>query len=361
MTASREQMLDLIVRWEEARAEGQTLKLEDICDSCPERVEELRRQLEKLGQAAWLDEVISQTNASAPRFDGPVEAQAPVDLPRVLASRYRLEASVGVGGFAWVYQGFDTWLERPVAVKIPRADRAVTGEEVDLCRLEAKKVARLRHPHIVPVHDVGRDGASCFIVSEWIEGQNLATRLQGDRISPIEACRITAEIADALSYAHSRGYVHRDVKPANILIDTSGQAYLTDFGIATLEEELAGDGRIAGTLPYMAPELLDPLQNVDQRSDIYALGVVLYEILTGRRPFEAPSPAALHELILGGNPPRPRSLDPEIPEFLERICLRAMSLQPNARYQSAEEMLADFRVPLQNGSPLERTSTGKTV
>ncbi|WP_422925044.1 serine/threonine-protein kinase [Singulisphaera sp. PoT] len=341
MTSSREEMLDLIVRWEEARGRGQSPDLEEICQACPERLDELRKHLETLGHAAWLDEVITATNASAPPFDA--KGHPPIDLPRVLGSRYRLETFVGMGGFAWVYQGFDVWLERPVAVKIPRIDRPVTGEEVDQCRLEAKKVAKLRHPHIVPVHDVGRDGASCFIVSEWIDGENLASRLKSGTIPPAEAGRIVAEIADALQYAHARGYVHRDVKPANILIDTTGQAYLTDFGIAGLEEELSGDDGHAGTLPYMAPELLARDPSIDSRVDLYALGVVLYELLAGRRPFEAPTPAELRERILAGNPARPSSLQPDVPAPLEAICLRAMSLRPEDRYQGAEAMLADLR------------------
>ena len=180
-------------------------------------------------------------------------------------------------------------------------DRPVTGGEVDQCRIEARKVARLRHPNIVPVHDVGREGSNCFIVGEWIEGTNLAVRIRDDRPDHRESARIVAEVADALAHAHAAGFVHRDIKPANILIDPQGRAYLTDFGIAVVEEDLLRDVTAAGTLPYMAPEQLgEGLGPVDHRADLYSLGVVLYELLTGRRPFRATSPMELREQILEG-------------------------------------------------------------
>ncbi len=185
-------------------------------------------------------------------------------------------------GFGRVYRGFDTWLERPVALEVPRSDRPVPLSEVDLCRIEARKVARLRHPNIVPVHDVGRDEGTCFIVSEWIEGVNPADRLRDDPPTHQESARIVAQVADALHHAHRAGFVHRDIKPANIVLDRQGQAYLTDFGIAVLEEEFLPHASIAGTLPYMAPEQFnEALGPVDHRADLYALG--------GGR--SAPSPA----------------------------------------------------------------------
>src|SRR5262249_37171353 len=161
---------------------------------------------------------------------------------------------------------------------------------VDLCRTEARKVARLRHPNIVPVHDVGREAASCFIAGEWIEGTNLALRIRDDRPGHAESARIVAEVADALGHAHRAGFVHRAVNPANILLDQAGQAYLTDFGIAVVEADLLHNVNAAGTLAYMAPEQLgDGHGPVDHRADLYSLGVVLYELLTGRRPFAAQS------------------------------------------------------------------------
>jgi serine/threonine protein kinase len=210
--------------------------------------------------------------------------------------------------------------------------------------MEARKVARLRHPHIVAVHDVGQDSGTCFIVSEWIDGVDLATRIKKQRLTHPESARIVAEVAEALGHAHGTGYVHRDIKPANILLDDQGQAYLTDFGIAVVENELRTDVSVAGTLPYMAPEQLDAtLGSVDHRADIYSLGVVLYESLTGRRPFGSATPIDLRAQIIAGAAPPPRSIDANVPEDLERICLRCLARRPDDRYQAAERLAAELR------------------
>ncbi|MGP0066947.1 MAG: serine/threonine-protein kinase [Isosphaeraceae bacterium] len=342
MTRSREEILELIVRWEEAKAQGHSPAPEELCRDCPDRLDEFRRQIEKLGQVDWLNQPLDVTGTSAV---GQAESIRPeMDLPRTLADRYRLDTLIGVGGFGRVYKGFDTWLDRTVAVKVPKVDRPVGVEEVDQCRIEAKKVARLRHPNIVPVHDVGKDGGSCFIVSEWIEGENLADRIKDQRLPQRQAVGIVAEVADALGHAHAHGYVHRDVKPANILLDGSGRAYLTDFGIAVVEEELLRDVGAAGALPYMAPEQLDSrLGRADHRADIYALGVVFFELLTGRRPFQGASAFGLREQILAGDIPPPRTIEPSVPEVLERFCLRCLAQNPDDRYQQANSFAGDLR------------------
>jgi serine/threonine protein kinase len=342
MTPNRDEILDLIVRWEEAKAQGQAPVPEELCRDRPELLGEFRRRVEELEQVEWLNRPIEGLGTTA-SCDCPADVPD-LDLPRMMAARYRLDALIGQGGFGRVYRAFDTWLERPVAVKIPRVDRPVTVPEVDLCRLEARKVARLKHPNIVTVHDVGQDGGTCFIVSEWIEGSDLATRIKGDRPSYREAARIVAEVAEALGQAHRMGYVHRDIKPANILLDHQGRAYLTDFGIAAVEEELLRDVDAAGTLPYMAPEQLgEDLGPVDHRADIYALGVVFYELLTGRRPFRAATTRGLREQAIAGNPQPPRSIDSSIPEELERICLRSLARSQADRQQGADMLAADLR------------------
>ena len=344
MDPERERMLDLIVRWEEARAQGQDPEPEELCRECPGLLSGFRRQVERLGRVEWLNGPIDE-GATTP---GSGSAMIPdLDLPRTIGDRYRLDALVGQGGFGRVYRAFDTWLERAVAVKVPRVDRPVTGVEVDQCRIEARKVAKLRHPNIVPVHDVGREGTSCFIVSEWIEGENLAVRIGRGRLDYRESARIVAEVADALGHAHREGFVHRDIKPDNILIDREGRAFLTDFGIAAVEEDLLRDVTAAGTLPYMAPEQLgEGFGPVDHRADLYALGVVLYELLTGRRPFRATRTLGLRDEILRDDPPPPRSLDSSIPEALERVCLRCLARTPEGRYRGAAEVGAELRAYL---------------
>jgi serine/threonine protein kinase len=341
MEPDRERMLDLLVRWEEAKAQGLDLRPEEFCGDCAELLSGFRRQVEKLGQVEWLNGPI-EADVTTP--GGLPQSPRDEDLPRLLADRYRLDALVGAGGFGRVYRGFDTWLERAVAVKVPRVNRPVTEGEVDQCRIEARKVARLRHPNIVPVHDVGREGGTCFIVGEWVGGTNLAARIREDRPGHREAARIIAEIADALGHAHDAGFVHRDIKPANILIDPRGQAYLTDFGIAAVEEDLLRDITAAGTLPYMSPEQLgEEFGPVDHRADLYALGVVLYELLTGRRPFRAATPMEMRRQILGIDPLPPRSTEPDVPESLERVCLRCLAKRPAERYQRADEVGAELR------------------
>ncbi|MDR3637145.1 MAG: serine/threonine-protein kinase [Isosphaeraceae bacterium] len=342
MTRSREEILELLVRWEEAKAQGQDPAPEELCRDCPDRLDEFRRQLVKLGLVDWLNQPLEVT--TTPK-DGQADTILPeTGLPRTLADRYRLDVLIGVGGFGRVYKGFDTWLDRPVAVKVPKVDRPVGAEEVDQCRIEAKKVARLRHPNIVPVHDVGKDGGSCFIVSEWIEGIDLQSRIKDERLSYRQTAHVIAEVADALGHAHAQGYVHRDIKPGNILLDGSGRAYLTDFGIAVVEEELLKDVGAAGTLAYMAPEQLDStLGRADHRADIYALGVVFFELLTGRRPFQASSPIELREQIVAGDVPPPRSIETGVPETLERFCLRCLARHPENRYHEADPLAADLR------------------
>jgi len=343
--AERERILDLIVRWEDARAQGQNAAPEEICRDCPQLLSGFLRQVENLEQVDWLNLPV-ETGFS---MGGGAWLEPPgaLSLPRLLAQRYQLESLVGEGGFGRVYKGFDTWLERPVAVKIPRGNRLITAGEVDQCRIEARKVAKLHHPHIVPVHDVGREDDSCFIVGEWVEGTNLALRLQRERPSPEESARVVAEIADALEYAHRAGFVHRDIKPANILIDLEGRAYLTDFGIAVAEGDHESSRSGVGTLPYMAPELLsDTLGPVDHRADLYALGIVFFELLTGRRPFTAAHAVDLRDQILNAVPPSPRSLQPGVPEPWDGICRRAIARHPGDRYQRAEHLAANLRAAL---------------
>jgi serine/threonine protein kinase len=344
MHAPRDEILDLIARWEEAEAQGRAVSAEDLCADCPDALGELQRRIAELNEVRWLNQSIAAPVTLPTQTAAGLRSREP-ELPPILAERYRIDAPVGEGGFGRVFRGFDTWLERPVAVKVPHVDRSVWGSQIDLCRLEARKVARLRHPHIVPVHDVGRDADRCFIVSEWIEGENLSDRLQRNPPTPAEAVTLMVKIADALDHAHRAGFVHRDIKPDNLLIDEAGEPYLTDFGIAIVEEELLRGGvRTAGTLPYMAPEQLDPtLGAVDHRADLYAFGVVIYELLTGRRPFHAASRTALHDEIVHRPPVPVRQLAPRVPEPLEAICMKCLAKRPGERYQDAQSLAADLR------------------
>jgi hypothetical protein len=210
---------------------------------------------------------------------------------------------------------------------------------------EARKLAKLRCPGIVAVHDVGQDDGLTFIVSDFIGGTNLATWIASHRPAPLDAARLVAEIAENLHFAHEQGFIHRDIKPANILIDEHSKPLITDFGIAaTIVEAVRSKGLGTGTLPYMAPEQLSgELQLIDARTDLYALGVVLYELLTGRLPYQARTPGVLREQILFRTPTSIRTIAPDVPPNLEAVCMRCLAKHPADRFHDAGELATALR------------------
>ncbi|MBL8865544.1 MAG: serine/threonine protein kinase, partial [Planctomycetia bacterium] len=213
---------------------------------------------------------------------------------------------LGQGGFGCVYLAHDNQLQRLVAIKVPHrklVDRAETAESY---LTEARTVANLDHPNIVPVHDVGStEDCPVFIVSKYIDGTDLATRLQQSRLSPREAVELVATVAQALHHAHTQGLVHRDIKPGNLLLDRTGKPYVTDFGLALREQDSGKGPRYAGTIAYMSPEQArGEGHRVDGRSDIFSLGTVFYMLLAGRHPFRADSQSELLEQV-ATHEPRP--------------------------------------------------------
>src|SRR5271157_3154085 len=259
----------------------------------------------------------------------------PVTAPRVFSNRYELTHLIARGGMAQVYRAHDRLLDRPVALKVLFPELSVDRAFVERFRREAQAAANLSHPNIVPVFDWGEDGGTYFIVMEFIDGRPLSSILRS--AGPLHPDR-AADVAAALDYAHRHGVVHRDVKPGNVLITEEGTVKVTDFGIAraiNTEESLTQTGAVMGTAAYFSPEQAEG-KGVDARSDIYSLGVVLFEMATGRPPFTGDSPVAVASKHVRDTPALPRAVNPATPPALEAVVMKAMAKNPAERYSSAE-------------------------
>ncbi|MEO9180162.1 MAG: Stk1 family PASTA domain-containing Ser/Thr kinase [Acidimicrobiales bacterium] len=269
----------------------------------------------------------------------------PVDEPRLYSGRYQVTHLIARGGMAIVYRAQDTLLNRPVAIKTLYPELSADPQFVEGFRREAQAAANLSHPNIVPVFDWGEDNGTYFIVMELIDGTSLADMLRGGRtLTASHSATLMAQVAAALGYAHRNGVVHRDVKPGNILIASDGQVKVTDFGIAqamSVEDQLADEGSVMGTATYFSPEQAEGAP-VDGRSDIYSLGVVLYEMLAGRPPFIGDSPVAVSTQHVHGTVAPPTEFNSTIPSDLQAIVMEALAKSPDQRYQSAEDLRSDL-------------------
>ncbi len=260
---------------------------------------------------------------------------------------YKVIAKIGEGGMATVYKGLQESLNRFVAIKVLRGDLARNPEFVARFRREALAVARLSHPNLLHVYDAGTAHGVYYIIIDFVPGGSLQDLLVKGHLEPERAVSIVAQVADALDCAHKQGIIHRDVKPNNILMTPEGRPLLADFGIAKAVYEsthLTHTGTSIGTPAYMAPEQAEGKPS-DARTDIYALGIVLYETLTGRVPFRGETPMATLYSHLHTPPPPIRQLNPNVPVWLEEIVDKALAKPPEARYQTAAQFSAALRPP----------------
>jgi eukaryotic-like serine/threonine-protein kinase len=281
----------------------------------------------------------------------------------VLSGRYQLEAKLGSGGMSTVYLARDQTLDRPVAVKVMHREMSEQADQLERFRQEARSVAKFSHPNVVSVIDAGEDGGHPYIVFEYIEGETLKQRIsRHGALDPQEAIAYAIEVARGLSVAHARHMVHRDIKPQNILIDAEGRAKLTDFGISRqLEQDgMTATGRVLGTTDYVAPEQAMG-RKVDPRTDIYSLGVVLYEMLVGQVPFSADSQVGVAMKHVNEELPDVQRRRPDVSAAVALVVERATAKDAAERYQQVGEMIDDLSTALEVEAARAGSTTGEAT
>src|SRR5215218_5624969 len=286
-----------------------------------------------------------------------------INTESLVGERYEISHLLGAGGMGRVYLARDRSLSRDVALKVLDERHAENPEFVERFRREAKAAASLSHPNMVTVYDAGEDDETPYIAMEHVPGGTLKNRLQERGVLPPRvAAGVTLEVANALAAAHQKGVVHRDIKPENVLITDQGHAKVGDFGIAKAATATAitETSLILGSVRYLSPEQAKG-EEVGPQSDLYSLGVVLYEMLTGRVPFDEENPVATAMKHLAEEPASPRELDPTIPRALEAITLKLLKKDPKRRYQSAKELAEDLKPLLVGPIPAAVSDSSETI
>jgi serine/threonine protein kinase len=291
-------------------------------------------------------------------------------IGKSLSNRYRIDELLGQGGMSAVYKATDPNLKRVVAIKIIHPHLSNDSDFVKRFEEEATAVAQLRNPGIIQVFDFNRDDDVYYMVLEFVPGETLQEHLarlhdSGRKLAIKSAIEYVAEVCDALDYAHQRGMIHRDIKPANLMLNVTGQVILMDFGIAKIVggQRHTATGAVVGTAMYMSPEQIRGT-HVDSRTDIYSLGVTLFEMVSGRPPFEADSAMTLMMMHVNDPVPDPKELNPEVPDDLVAVIRKALAKDPNARFQTAAQMAAALRNVLgriKSGMPLSAAAPAGTM
>jgi tRNA A-37 threonylcarbamoyl transferase component Bud32 len=360
-------LADLVIRWQELRRQGKPASPEEVCAGCPERLEELKGHLEAVAQ---LEDLRRHLEAVAPmeQAAGGAATLPPAAIQReavpagVVVPGYEVLGQLGRGGMAVVYRARQAKLNRVVALKMILA--GAHAGEADRRRFlaEAEAVVRLQHPNIVQIYEIGEAGGHPFFSLEFCPGGSLEKKLHGTPLPPKEAARLVEVLARSVQAAHSAGIVHRDLKPANVLLAADGTPKIADFGLAKKLDGAAGQtagGAILGTPSYMAPEQAGgKSKEVGPAADVYALGAILYELMTGRPPFKAATMAETLLQVLSEEPVSPGRLQPKLPRDLETVCLKCLHKAPGQRYASALAMADDLR-RFWHGEPVQARPVGR--
>jgi serine/threonine protein kinase len=356
--STNQRLSELLLQWEELHEQGRPASVGELCRDCPELADELRRRiavlqampsvlaapLPRAGQATLAVEdrhANSLTRADPNRLDVDLP---PARLPEVPG--YEVVGELGRGGMGIVYLALQQGLNRRVALKMLLAGAHANARQRGRFRSEVEAIARLQHPNVVQIFELGEVGGQLFCALEYVDGGNLADQLDGSPRPPRAAAELVAALADGLQSAHEQGIVHRDLKPANVLLTAGGIPKITDFGLARMldRDGQTESGAVVGTPQYMAPEQARGLNDaIGPATDVHALGAILYELLTGRPPFRGTTTLETLLQVEALEPVRPRLLQPQIPLDLETVCLKCLRKQPEQRYASARALAEDLR------------------
>lgn len=336
---------------------GQALSIHNVRGLCPKCLGLLAFSPEEDSEPA-----AARTMAVQPISDGREQKEDALTLTLRYFGDYELLEEIARGGMGVVFKARQTSLDRIVAVKMIRSGQLASEQEVQRFHTEAQAAANLQHPNIVAIHEVGQQAGLHYFSMDFVEGMDLAAFIKTARPSARDSAKLVQTLAEAIHFAHQRGTLHRDLKPHNVLVDAAGQPRISDFGLAKLTQrgsELTRTGEVMGSPSYMAPEQACGRQDlIGPASDVYSLGAVFYELLTGQPPFKCDTPVATLRKVIEENPVAPARLNVQTPRDLETICLKCLEKKPERRYPSARELAEELGRFLREEPILARLPAG---